>query len=188
MAKRRIDIGTKIRKIRKDKKLTLQDVAKVSKLSISLLSEIERNNKAPSISTLLKIAEALDTRAYLLLDEGIREDISVVRKDDRKSIESNFPRVTYEAINGKIMGGNLQILMVTAATGEYLSVEKLHHHIGEECAFVLQGKIEVTVEGEQFVLEEGDAIYFHSRIPHLFMNTNSDVSQVLWVLTPPSFI
>jgi transcriptional regulator with XRE-family HTH domain len=188
MAKRRIDIGSKIRRIRREKNLTLQDVARSSGLSISLLSEIERNNKAPSISTLLKIAEVLETRAYLLLDEGIREDISIVRADGRKSISSNMPKVTYEALNGKIMGGTLQVLLVKADSDEYLSIDTLHHHIGEECGFVVKGKIEATVEGETYLLGEGDSIYFHSRLPHLFRNADKEESRMIWVLSPPSFM
>jgi DNA-binding NtrC family response regulator len=63
-------IGDTIRTLRKDKELTLKQMSRRTGLSISLLSQIERAESSPSISSLYKIALALDTPIQMLFGES----------------------------------------------------------------------------------------------------------------------
>ena len=60
-------------------------------------------------------------------------------------------------------------------------------HEGEEFGFILEGRYESTVDGQVFVLEEGDSITYPSRLPHRGRAIGNQRVRTLWVITPPSF-
>jgi len=67
------------------------------------------------------------------------------------------------------------------------SGELYTHDSDEECLVVLKGRMEVNVGGQIYVLEEGDAITFSSRIPHGWRNVGSETAELIWVIAPPTF-
>jgi uncharacterized cupin superfamily protein len=60
-------------------------------------------------------------------------------------------------------------------------------HEGEEMGFILEGRLELIVDNSTYLLEEGDAFFFKSSLPHGYRNPGSIETKVLWVNTPPSF-
>ena len=60
-------------------------------------------------------------------------------------------------------------------------------HTGEECGFVLRGKMVVVLGDEEYELAEGDSIYFDSSIPHRFINRGEEKCVSIWAMTPPTF-
>lgn len=63
----------------------------------------------------------------------------------------------------------------------------LYSHVGEEFGIILKGKMELRIEDETYILEEGDTFYFRSDREHGYGNLGQDVCDVLWIITPPSF-
>jgi quercetin dioxygenase-like cupin family protein len=61
------------------------------------------------------------------------------------------------------------------------------HDSDEECGIVLRGRLEVTVAGETYLLQHGDAITFESHLPHSWRNSTDEECEALWVLTPPGY-
>lgn len=184
---RRVDpcLGFQIRRKREKMGKTLAQAAKDIGISPSLLSQIERGIVNPSISTLRAIADYLDTPIGVLLGERVTEDNAfLVRKDERK----------HSILRGK--GVRFYILSPTNSNVEFMydefdpgssTGEKSYKHEGEECVFVLEGRLEITLSDRRFVLEEGDFMWFNSSIPHKIRNISDKKSVAIWVDTPPKF-
>ena len=164
---------------------TLAQAAEDIKISSSLLSQIERGVVNPSISTLRAIADYLETPIGVLLDERItQENALVVRKNER-----NYSIVRGEGVKFHILSpgnSNLEFMFDEFEAGSSTG-DKLYRHEGEECAFVLKGELEITLNDKRFILEEGDFIWFHSTIPHRIRNLGDEKSIAIWVDTPPRF-
>ena len=67
------------------------------------------------------------------------------------------------------------------------SSEKLLDHQGEEVAFVIEGKIRISLEGEEYILETGDSVKIPSYMKHRWINEYSEKAAILFSVTPPSF-
>lgn len=91
-------LGEKMRNIRKSKKKTLSDVSKLTDLSISYISQIERDAIEPSLSSLRKIAEVLDTPLYMFMDDNNTDDL-VIRKEDRVMMKFPKSEMFYEIVS-----------------------------------------------------------------------------------------
>ncbi|QAR33210.1 XRE family transcriptional regulator [Geovibrio thiophilus] len=167
MAEQVIKIGERVRKIRNQRGLTLQDVASYTGFSKALISQIENNVVTPPINTLSKIAKVLNVKMTYFFEEEIDyNDYHIVRRNDRKLIfrEGVKHGYIYEEL-AKVHGfENLEIYMVTIK--ESGSDKKLFNHEGYEYIYLKRGKINLYLNNEVIEVEEGDSIAFNSRIPH----------------------
>lgn len=110
-----IDVGQKIRELRKSKKFSITDLSQESGLSTGLISQIERNMVVPSIKVMWKIANVLEVNIGYFFDEddeNIEEKI-VVRRNDRKSINTNDSTKSYELLMPNLNNKNIEFLLIT---------------------------------------------------------------------------
>lgn len=167
-------IGEKIRQIRQGKNLSLEDLAGKTGLSRGLLSQIEKEQVSPPISTLLKVAASLGTDiSFLFRGEAESPGSSVVRSNERlisprRQVQGKANLgYTYEALGYKKAFKQMEPFLVTFAPKEAEEVIRFSHE-GEEFAFVLEGVLEFTTDTEKIVLEPGDSLYFDSNQLHGF--------------------
>jgi transcriptional regulator with XRE-family HTH domain len=176
-------MGDSIRKARKKKKLTLHDVSEAASISISFLSEIERDKANPSMSVLKRIGNALQINFRDLLADDERS--LVIRKNERKPlVQSEGSRITWYALsqgNSNKMGPLLGELEEGGSSGEI----SVGHSEGEEFTFVVSGRLEIIVGNDRYVLEEGDSIYYDATIPHRYKNVWKGETILISVSTPP---
>ncbi len=178
-------LGLQIRKKREQIGIALTKAAKKIDISPSFLSQIERGIVSPSISTLRAIADFLDTPIGVLLSESIsKENYAIIRKNNK-----SHPIIRGKGVRFHILSpssSNLEFMYdeyeVNSSTGD-----KPYQHDGEECGFVLEGKLEVNLNGKIFILNEGDFIWFQSSIPHKMKNLSNKKTITIWVDTPPRF-
>lgn len=164
--------------------MTIQELARAAGLSAGLISEIERDRVGPSVASLWKIAEGLGVPInYFFRDQT--ETQCVVRRDRRKKIQIPESKLTYELLCPNLKG-KIEFLLVEIEPGECDASEKISHQ-GEECGLVLQGKLKVKWGDKEFILEEGDSIYFDSTVPHRYQNIGDTKAVSVWAMTPPSF-
>ncbi|GFN22259.1 MAG: cupin domain-containing protein [Thermoanaerobacteraceae bacterium] len=177
-------LGKKIRQIRRDRGMSLKDVAEKTGLTSSFLSQVERDLADPSITSLRKIAEALEVPIfYFLLNH---EDHSpVVRRDKRKVLKFPQSHLTYELLSPDL-NRKMEIMMARLEAGAVSCDEPLSHP-GEECIVVLQGCMEIEIGGEVYRLEEGDSIYYYAAVPHKLWNPGDKELVFLSAMTPPLF-
>jgi transcriptional regulator with XRE-family HTH domain len=178
-------LGASIRQARKRRQLTLVQVAELSGMSLSFISQVERNLISPSVNSLQKISRALGIQIGGFF-EGQGTGGRVVRAGER-------PRLIYP-------GHSEEEYLLTPVDSKYLQVlyyrlkpgasggAPYSHDSDEECGVVVSGRLEVTVGGVNHLLEEGDSITFSSRVPHTWRNPDKKKScLVFWVLTPPGY-
>lgn len=201
-----MELGQKLKRIRKRKGITLQAVADGANLSKSFVSQIETGAANPSIGSLKRITNVLGIPLAALFDDGVpgetpvraaashapseaedrgRNDVRVVRRDRRKMlIWPGKDAKTY--LLTPDLQRKLEVILDIEEPG-HSSGEEWYSHDGEEFGFVLAGRYEVTVGDQVFVLEEGDSIYYPSHLPHKVRVLGDQAAKTIWVITPPSF-
>lgn len=181
-----IDIGKKIRELRKEKNMNISVLAEIAGVSPGLISQIERNIVTPSIVSLWKIAQGLDVSVGYFFDEEVKSTVSpVVKRNDRKRISASNNHALYELLSADL-NRKIEFLYITIKAGDS-STKDLVTHEGEECGIVIKGRLLVKMEDEEYLLEEGDSIYFDSTIPHRYVNVGDETCESIWAMTPPSF-
>jgi transcriptional regulator with XRE-family HTH domain len=177
-------ISKNIRRIRLERQLSVDQLAKMSGLTKGYMSKIENSPKAPPFSTLIKIASALNTDVSIFVsaDAENAQDtpICVVRANERKegiSRDGTLYGYQYEALAYKKIGKNMEPYIITPAFDE----KKVFSHEGEEFMFVLEGMHEFVYGNKKYILEPGDSIYFDSAVPHTGRSIGEKPAKVLVV-------
>ena len=161
------DIGKRMRSVRLQRAMSLQELASQTSLSKSLLSKIENGKVSSPVSTLFVIAKALNTKiTYFFNDQDENLPIILVRKNERRQ----FHRVgahfgyTYEALGYKRKEKLMEpfILYMDEKTAKNVTFS----HPGEEILFMLEGTWEFRHGDQKLILRKGDCIYFDASIPH----------------------
>ena len=169
---RALDLGSKIRQLRQKKRLTLQNVSDLTGLSKALLSQIENNNAAPPIATLLKISRALNVSiGYFFREDEPDQRIEVTRHDD--SLEPSQRRhhlfetvgYTYKSLAQAMAEKHMDPFLIEIEAMDEDALQ-FFGHVGEEFLFVLNGEVEFRGAERVIALSRGDSIYFDSQIPH----------------------
>jgi transcriptional regulator with XRE-family HTH domain len=177
-------LGPLMRQARKRQQLTLQQVAERSDLSVSYLSQIERNLLTPSVGTLKRIALALDipTGQLIAPDSGApRAMVTVLRKDHRKRVAFPQSNSVYELLMPDFRR-RVSALWLTAEAGAQSGPAQSHE--GEDIVIVLQGQLSVEVAEHWYDLKPGDSICFNSELPHRWSNRRKQVAQAIWISSP----
>lgn len=185
--KQRIGLGSQLRQRRRVKDMTLSDLSKRSGLSVGLLSQIERGISSPSLKSLMQISAALGVPASWLFDETSDQDPAekglVVRRATRKRLDLGSYGVTKELLSPDL-GGELQFYLVSIRPSGQSGPETYTHR-GEEAGLVLDGTLELTVDGRVVTLYEGDSFRFDSSLPHRYVNPGTTPTNVAWVNSLP---
>lgn len=184
------DIGTRLKGMRRMKKLRLKDVAEAAECSESLLSKIENNKVQPSLKILHKIVSELGTTiGSLFADIKDTKEVVVSRASERLVVTTRTNntegQIQIERISpfgdDQFLEANIHIIDPGTDSGGEIS------HTGEEVGYVLEGKFELHIENEVFLLEPGDSFYFRSEKKHSYRNPGDVITRVIWVNTPPTF-
>ena len=169
----KVEIGEKIKEIRENKGLSLQELSKLTGFSSAILSQIENHLESPSLGTLMKIAKALDVDLGIFFGIESRSPYYMTKKGEgvnvaRFASKDGITRYGYKYSSlgmGK-MNRRLEPFIVELEP-ETLKNEKTFAHEGEEFIYVLEGKVEITIGEHKELLSPGDSIYYDSTIPHL---------------------
>ena len=178
-----VQVGEKIKRLREDSALSLQDFADRTGLSSAVLSQIENHLVSPPLGTLIRIAKALDVKPSFFFDEHPDQSFMLVRKDERKPVSRLASKrgvsygYAYESLGHDMKDRHMEPFLVTLEPAS-VKAPKPAAHDGEEFLFVLEGEVEVTLADHSDVLVPGDAIYYNSRIPHL-VRTHGDRKSVI---------
>lgn len=178
-----INIGKKVETYRKSQGLSIRELANRADITPSMLSQIERGLANPSIQTLKILAKTLQVPTFSFLLEEVRTEELVVRSQHRKKMIMDD--VSYELVSPDISGKMATAIMHFPPDSS--SSEKLLDHQGEEVAFVIEGKIRISLEGEEYILETGDSVKIPSYMKHRWINDFSEKAAILFSVTPPSF-
>ncbi len=172
-------IGQKIKKVRTEKSITLDNIANETGFSIDHLKKIESGKITPPVGALLQISRALKIDSGLLLKE---EPSSL--KDRIKAYTKRTENYAYMTLTPGAENKHLKAFRVTIdALQEHIGVG--YHHEGEEFVYVLSGKIEITVGEHVNKLEAGDSLHFNSGIQHNLRNSGETTAELIVVVYSP---
>jgi len=181
-------LGGIIRKARRGRDMVLQELADKADLSISFLSQVERNLLTPSVSALKRIADVLDIPAgSLMFGAESRKGgvgIGLVRRGNRKRVVFPDSQIEYEMLTPDLRRRMSALWLKAPAHAESGPV---FAHDGEDAVIVLKGRLQIEIGGVWYALGKGDSLYFSSELPHRWRNDSDTVAEVIWVSTPPSF-
>lgn len=177
-------IGGRIRFLRQQRGMTLEQLSSASKLTKSFVSKIERGVSVPSISTAMRLAGSFQITISQLLGEDHYDDaISVVRKGERRSFmrPGSSAGYNYEMVAGPKRFKRMEPYIMKPPL--QFQNKRLFEHVGEEFMFVLSGSIEVEIASQSLRLRQGDALYFDSHLPHRSRSIGGKYAEVLVVVT-----
>jgi len=177
--------GKHLRRLRKERGLTLAEVAKGVDLSISFVSALEREEAGASVKTLQRILRFYGTTEHAMLNVRRAQTLgTVTRSNDREAVYDPFSKVTTQQLVPAHANIGTSLSTVEPGGGSHGS----YTHEGEEVMIVLAGTITATLgESEVYHLHAGDSLYFASTLEHEWENRGDVTATLMWVNTPPSF-
>lgn len=179
-----MNIGTLLRKYRKDKKLTLKVVAKQASISEGFLSQVENDVNSPSVDTLIRICKALDVDAGDLLTQVSKKEKSIlIRKTDWDDIDLSHTgfvtRRFFPPEDRVVIDSSVLVIEAGKAIPARRNIKN-----GQEVLCVLKGSVELTVSDTTYEMVEGDSVHFWSNPENQKISNNSSATAfVLWVGT-----
>ena len=182
----RVDVGERLRAIRRLRRATLKSVAERAELSESFLSQVERGRANASVGSLKRIAVALGVNvADLFEPNGAIQRPRVLRREAR-------PNLAFGELGRKFMLTprpleHLQVIVGELDAGGSTGDEPYTHGDSEELLVVLEGVVSLQLGSELFELSTGDSIDYRSSTPHRLVNIGGDPAEVMWIISPPSY-
>lgn len=158
----------------------MRALARESGLSTNALSMIERGRTSPSVSTLYKLAIALEIpiTAFFRLEPD-RSEVVFRKKNDRKHI--SLANGLWEGLGGEAFSGHIEAFVITTepdtSSGPFGML-----HTGDEFVLCLEGRIEYEVEDQVYLLEPGDSLIFLAQMTHRWRNVGGNPARVVVVI------
>jgi transcriptional regulator with XRE-family HTH domain len=178
------EIGIRIKNIREEKGLSLEDMSRLTGFDRELLLNMEENKVQPQLGTVIKLSKALDS-AFGRIVSGVGNKLySVTRKNGRiKTSRSTSHKggkqvYTYMSLAPEVKGRHMEALIVRL---EENPEDDMSVHDGEEFIYVLEGLVSLKIGADSFELEPGDSVYYLSTTPHLIASKKGK-STILAVL------
>lgn len=174
-------IGERIRQRRKELGFSLRKLGARTDLTASFLCQVEHNQSFPSITSLQRIATALDAPVISLFD-GARQPSPVVRAGKRQILDFQHSDVGYELITRA--DGRVMVVIIYMRPGGRCSAEQLAEH-AEGLMYVLRGRLSITVDNMVHLLDPGDTIGYAGGSLREFAAASGEELQVICCITPP---
>jgi len=183
------NLGDKIRILRKRLGMTQRELAEQVGLTPSFISQLEKNLISPSLDSLLKLSEKLNTQPiYFLTDEesGFWQKM-VIKPSERQDIhpaDLKTSDVKFQLLVSDVINRRMEPYLLTLNEGASIDGHFFRHK-GDEFAYVMEGELEVEIEGGRQRVGRGDSLYIESAVPTKWTNLGRGGAVLLWVLSPP---
>lgn len=175
-------IGKKIKELRLQNDLTLEELASRCELTKGFLSQLERDLTSPNIVALENILEALGTNLAEFFQTTKEEQIVFHTQDffvdeqEDKTIEWIIPNAQKNA---------MEPILLTLKPNA--SSQEMKAHAGEEFGYVLKGHVTLVCGSKKYKIKSKETFYISRANGHYIVNDSSSEAKVLWVSTPPMF-
>lgn len=180
-----LKIGSRIREIRKAKKVTLIDLSKQTGIAQATLSRIETDQMVGTVESHQKIAETLGlslAELYAPLDRRYQE-IAISRKETPRKVTHQGKGCQIELLTQGITKKKITPLFVTLAGNARTALERNERGV-EKFLWILEGEVEVSIEKENHTLKTGDTLYFDASLPHRISNPKGKSSKIFLAVSP----
>ncbi|MDM5196741.1 XRE family transcriptional regulator [Fictibacillus enclensis] len=178
------EISKRIKELRLERKLTLKELSEKTGLSISFLSQVERASSSIAITSLKKIADAVEVPISSFFEDYANKNY-IVKADEQKPFRIEGSGVIYTRLGGEFAGRTVEPLLLILPPGQ--PNEKAVNHPGEEFYYVIEGMVHFEVDGKEYTVKSGDSIHFPSTTTHYMTNPYNLNAKVLCFVTPVIF-
>ncbi len=180
-------IGRTIKKLRTLRGMTLEELAEKSGCTPGFISQLERHQAAPSITTLYAIAEVLGVKVTDFFPD-VTNPAKVVRKEERGTFKIEGSAVRYSLLTTKFPHGALQAFILNfSPSKQALPTDEYRAHLGEEFIYILDGELRIWIGDVSHDLAAGDSIYFKSTTKHCLENRTDQPVVAISMITPSIF-
>jgi XRE family transcriptional regulator, regulator of sulfur utilization len=176
-------VGARVKSLREAMDLSLRDLSERSGVSAPMLSQVERGDTSPTLSVAKKIAAGLDLTLSQLLRLDEDRHVVVVRAGDRRTRRRRGHKV--EELTPPLPGQRSDVSVHTLAPGVATGASDdppMHEPGSRETAVVLEGAVELFIDGRRHELTEGDSVTFDADLPHHFENNASSDARLIAVV------
>ncbi|GEM44615.1 helix-turn-helix domain-containing protein [Deinococcus cellulosilyticus] len=175
-----VKLGARIRSERTRRGITLDTLAERAGISRSMLSDVERGQKVPTIVMLGRIAAGLDTTVARFLEEEREDRVFLLKKDHQALYHS--PGVTSRILSPLLPRNELTLIQVTLEPG-YRGLPLTPHARGSrEYMVMLKGSMVTVLNGTDHTLHEGDSLYYEADQEHIYANPFDEPCDFLLVM------
>ena len=177
-------IGVRIRALREEKGVSLDDLSKFTGFEVAFLAGIEEGDVQPQLGAMIKLSKALDSAFGRLVSGAGEKSYSITRKRERRAAALSTTKTgkkhlySYKSLAPGVKGRHMEAFVVQLLTATEKDVSV---HDGEEFVFVLDGMVLLEIGGERFDLEPGDSAYYLATTPHI-ISAKKDKATILAVL------
>lgn len=178
-------LGERIKSRRESLNIQINILANSIGVTPSLISQIERAKAFPSIITLKKIADTLQTTVGALIGENETYSLNpLVKFSDKKVVQTNEQGASLYLLSNhdqqKLMEPYLFIFPCKSSSENLINLMP-----GQSFYYVLKGRIQIEMEFQDFKLKDGDSFYFNSGYKHTIINIGKTEAMLLWISTNP---
>jgi transcriptional regulator with XRE-family HTH domain len=179
-----LEIGEKIKRLRKANNLTQEELANRAYLTKGFISQLERDLTSPSIVTLKSILDVLGEELADFFRDVKHEKVLFDRKA-RVLSSTSTEQMEVELLVPSAQSRYMDPVLVSLEPGAFTEAHLGHE--GEEFGFLLQGRVTLWVDKEAYRMQKGDCFYFASDKEHRLHNSGKTTAKLLWIVSPPVF-
>lgn len=179
------DTGKNLKAIRTAKKMSMAELANKIGISKSLISQVERGEVLPSLTTLDKFATAFGvpiTRLFNIEVDMSEEENILVRRNKRKKVSLPGSPNTYNVLSPSLHS-DTEFLCIEYPPGQgkedFSQNPDIFVHEGTEHFYVLEGTLEFYINDNKYIVNEGDSGVFDSSNCHYFLNTTDKMAKII---------
>lgn len=173
-----VNVGLKIRTLREGQNLSLRALSERCGLSINAISQIERGENSPTVSSLHLLASGLGVSIADLFKNERQQTVVFIQPEER--LRSEARGVSMESLGIGLPNQQLEPFLVTIEPGVDNTDQPITHN-GEELVYCIRGEIDYSVAGQTYPLQAGDSLIFDATQPHYLHNRSTGTAQLLMV-------
>jgi transcriptional regulator with XRE-family HTH domain len=163
-------LGERVRALRRGRGLTLDVLAKRSGVSRAMISKLERGEKYPTLVVAAKVAAGLEMSLSQLFGVEERRKVVVMPRDRRMVMRDPVTGFERQLLSPSFGGRGIEFLRNVVPEDSTSGDFPPHRRGVEEYVVVERGRLRAVLGGEEYLLEEGDALYFEADVAHRFEN------------------
>jgi quercetin dioxygenase-like cupin family protein len=165
--------------------MSLSALGKQADVSAAAIHKIEQSGMVPTITTLLKLASALERPIAYFVNEDTRgEPTLYTSAEEIRPIYSPHRGITLNGISGTYdqftLAGAIATVTPAATSGN-----KPLHHPGEELVYIFDGELEFVINAKTYLLSPGDTLHFRGQQLHSWRNPGTIPARALWMALRP---
>lgn len=178
------DVGARVRRIRQRLGLTVEEFARAADLSAGIVSQLERGQGNPSLTTLGRLADGLGVHVAELLKDGSSDRTALVRADQRLQLPlAEDPEGLVRELLTPTLEAPMQVIR-TVMPPRTSHEQRPFRHLGTESVHVLAGRLVVVLGDERHELAAGDTITYDCTLGHWWENTSDEPAELIGMTVP----